>query len=105
MQPGAPITVSAAAAPPATASAPTPAATTGIVVIRTRAASWVEVVDAKGNVAVRKIMEPGETLGASGATPLAVTVGKVDVTDVEVRGKKFDMRPVSKDNVARFEVK
>lgn len=88
-------------APPASATAPA----SGIVVLRTRGDSWVEVVDAKGVVALRKIMVAGESAGASGALPLTVTIGKVDTTDVEVRGKKFDLRPVSKDNVARFEVK
>jgi cytoskeleton protein RodZ len=101
--------VTTSAAPSTTASAtPTtsaPLPTTGIVVLRTRGESWVEVVDAKGVVAVRKIMAPGETAGASGALPLSVTVGKADRTQVEVRGKAFDLKPVSKDNVARFVVK
>jgi cytoskeleton protein RodZ len=98
-----------AATPAASAAAPQSAtaapAATGIVVLRTRGESWVEVVDAKGGVAVRKIMAAGESAGASGPLPLTVTIGKVDQTEVEVRGKKFDLRPVSKDNVARFEVK
>ena len=107
--------VTPVAIPSAVAPAPAPAETPatpmaaapaqGLVVIRARAESWVEVVDAKGNVAVRKIMAPGESAGANGALPLAVTVGRADATDVEVRGKKFDLRPVAKDNVARFEVK
>jgi len=29
----------------------------------------------------------------------------VSATDVQVRGKPFDLAPVSRDNVARFEVK
>jgi cytoskeleton protein RodZ len=92
---------------PTASSAPAtpPGPTTGIVVLHTRAESWVEVVDAKGVPVVRKIMARGETAGATGALPLTVTVGKADVTDVDVRGKKFDLKPVSKDNVARFEVK
>jgi cytoskeleton protein RodZ len=109
----APIAVSANA--PATPAVPEPAPavdatvpavpTTGIVVFHAKGDSWVEVVDAKGGFALRKLMAAGETAGASGALPLTVTIGRVDMTDVEVRGKKFDMRPVSRDNVARFEVK
>ncbi|HUR90162.1 MAG TPA: helix-turn-helix domain-containing protein [Ramlibacter sp.] len=90
-------------APPPAAAAAAPA--TGIVVIHTKGESWAEVVDAKGVVALRKLMAAGESVGASGALPLTVTIGKVDQTEVEVRGKKFDMRSFSKDNVARFEVK
>jgi cytoskeleton protein RodZ len=36
---------------------------------------------------------------------LAVVVGKADLAEVEVRGNPFVMTDVSKDNVARFEVK
>ena len=77
----------------------------GIVVFRTSGPSWVEVTDASGAVAVRKLLEAGEAAGASGALPLQVTVGRADFTVVQVRGKPFDLKPVSRDNVARFEVK
>jgi cytoskeleton protein RodZ len=77
----------------------------GIVVFRAKAPSWIQVTDARGAVALRKLLAAGESAGASGALPLAVTVGSVSVTDVEVRGKPYDLAPVSRDNVARFEVK
>ena len=86
-------------------SDPAPAAAAGTVSFKARAPSWVEVTDAKGVVAVRKVLAAGEATGASGALPLRVTIGKVDSTEVEVRGQPFDLRPVSRDNVARFEVK
>jgi cytoskeleton protein RodZ len=91
----------------ATASAATDPATpaSGIVVFRTKSASWVEVTDAKGVVAVRRLLAPGEAAGFSGALPLQVTVGRADATEVQVRGKPFDLQSVSRDNVARFEVK
>jgi cytoskeleton protein RodZ len=82
-----------------------PAPANGIVVIRARGQSWVEIVDAKGAVALRKLMNPGESAGAGGVLPLAVTIGNADATEVEVRGSKFDLRPVSHENVARFNVK
>lgn len=94
------------AATPALAPSPAPAgAATGIVVFKARAPSWVEVTDATGVVAVRKLLGAGEAAGASGALPLQVTIGSVDSTEVAVRGKPFDLGPVSRDNVARFEVK
>lgn len=80
-------------------------ATNGMVVFKARGSSWVEVVDARGVVQVRKIMTDGEVLGASGAMPLSVVVGRADTTQVQVRGKPFDLTPIAKDNVARFEVK
>jgi cytoskeleton protein RodZ len=84
---------------------PMPAAANGILVIRTKAPSWVEVTDAQGAVAVRKVLSAGEEATANGTLPLQVTVGRVDSTEVHLRGKPFDLRPVSRDNVARFEVK
>jgi cytoskeleton protein RodZ len=79
--------------------------TAGLVVFRTKAPSWVEVTDAKGVVAVRKMLASGEAAAASGALPLQVIIGRADATQVEVRGKPFDLAPVSRDNVARFEVR
>jgi len=34
-----------------------------------------------------------------------VVIGRADATEVFVRGKPFDLAAVSRDNVARFEVK
>ena len=76
----------------------------GILQFKVRDSSWIEVVDAKGVTVLRKTMETGETAHAAGALPLRVVIGRVDVTEVHVRGRKLDMQTVSKDNVARFEV-
>ena len=78
---------------------------TGIVVFKPRAESWVEVTDAKGAVLLRRKLLAGEVAGASGALPLSAIVGRADVTQVQVRGQAFDLAPVTRDNVARFEVK
>jgi cytoskeleton protein RodZ len=76
-----------------------------IVTFKTRGVSWVEVTDAKGVVQLRKSLAAGELVATSGALPLAVVVGKADLTDVMVRGKPFPIDELAKDNVARFEVK
>lgn len=81
------------------------AAASGIIQFRASGPSWVEVTDAKGVIAMRKLLGAGETAVTSGALPLQVTIGRVDHTEVQVRGKPFDLKPVSKDNVARFDVK
>ncbi|RYX95069.1 MAG: DUF4115 domain-containing protein [Comamonadaceae bacterium] len=97
---------SAAGAPVASASAPTVAgASTGVVTFRASGPSWIEVTDARGAVPLRRILAAGESVGASGALPLSVIVGKSDSTQVQVRGKALDLAPLSRDNVARFEVK
>jgi cytoskeleton protein RodZ len=91
--------------PTAVVTPAVPLPTTGIVVFKTQGESWVEVTDAKGVIAVRKTLAPGEVVGASGALPLAVVIGRANATRVEVRGRPFDLNAVAKDNVARFEVK
>lgn len=95
----------AASADPKRAPVDAAAATSGLLVFKARGPVWVKVVDAKGVVQLSKTLVAGEVVGASGATPLSVVIGRVDVTDVEVRGKAFSLTGVSKDNVARFEVK
>ncbi len=77
----------------------------GIVVFRAKAESWVEVVDANGKVTLRRLLAGGEAVGANGAVPLRVTVGRADQTTVTVRGKPFDGESLVRDNVLRFEVK
>lgn len=77
----------------------------GVVVFRAKGPSWIKVVDAKGTVQLSKTLAIGEVVGASGVTPLSITVGRADATDVEVRGRPFDLAGVAKENVARFEVK
>jgi cytoskeleton protein RodZ len=93
------------AAPAPVATGPAQPAPTGIIVFRAKGESWVEVTDARGTVVIRRLLGAGEQIGVSGALPLAAVVGRVDATQVEVRGKAFDLNALSKDNVARFEVK
>ena len=75
------------------------------MVFSAKSESWVEVTDSKGQVVLRRILNAGEVVGATGALPLAAIVGRADATSVQVRGKVFDLSTVAKDNVARFEVK
>ena len=90
-----------AATPPAEVAPPG----AGLLVFKVRGSSWVEVTDAAGVVQLRKTMANGESASASGALPLTVVVGRVDSTDMLVRGKVFDLAAVAKDNVARFQIK
>ena len=78
---------------------------TAVVAFKARASSWVEVTDARGVVVLRRTLQAGESAAASGALPLQSVIGRADAVDVLVRGKAFDLAPVSKENVARFEVK
>ena len=104
MEPGSKVT----GIPSVTEPAPLAQATglqPGIVNFRVSAASWVEVVDAKKSVLLRRMLEPGETASVSGSVPMVVVVGRVDATQVWVRGETYELAAFSKNNVARFEVK
>jgi cytoskeleton protein RodZ len=102
---------SPAATTEAVARAPTLAQSTGesgsipIIFFKAKANSWVEVVDARQTVLMRRIVNAGESASASGELPLAVVVGRADAIEVQVRGQAIDLLAKSRENVARFEVK
>ena len=76
-----------------------------IVVLKSLGSAWVEVLDGKRTVRLRKTMLPGESVGVSADLPMYVTVGRADTIEVQVRGKPLDLAPLTKDNIARFEVR
>ncbi len=67
--------------------------------------SWVKVTDAKGAVVLNRTLRAGEAVEVSGSLPLSAVIGRADMMQVQVRGQAFDLAAVSKNNVARFEVK
>lgn len=95
-------------APMATASEPSGALAAdpaGTLVLRARGESWVQVRDASGAVVLQRNLAAQESVAVNAPGPLAVVVGRADATEVFVRGKPFDLAGVSRENVARFEVK
>lgn len=93
---------------PARTTAPAPAvAAAGDVALAftTRADCWAEVVDAKGTRRLHQLIRAGERVTASGAPPLRVTLGRGDVTRVEVGGRAVTLpQDALRNAVARFEV-
>lgn len=76
-----------------------------LLVIRARNESWVQVKDATGAFTLQRIIVSGETVVVQGKPPFSVVIGKADATEVFIQGKPFDLTAVSRENVARFEVK
>lgn len=76
-----------------------------IVILKSLGSSWVEVLDGKRTVRLRRTLLAGEAVGVSADLPLYVTLGRADTVEVLVRGKPLDLAPLTKDNVARFEVR
>ncbi len=96
----------AAAASPADAPASTPAGNPeAALVIRTRGESWVQVRSAAGATVLQRVLAAGESVTVPGTPPWSVVIGKADVTEVVVHGKPLELKAVSRENVARFEVK
>ncbi len=91
------LTVSPVAAGSATSGA--------VLAFKASASTWIEVTDAAGGVPLRRMLAAGESVTANGNPPLSVVVGRADAVEVQVRGQVFDLMPVARANVARFEVK
>ncbi|MBC7394083.1 cytoskeleton protein RodZ [Variovorax sp. GrIS 2.14] len=89
-----------------TATTAAVAAGSDILVFVARADSWVTVTEGDGKQVLRRTVQTGETVSVTGSLPLTVVVGRASGIDVKVRGKAFDLGPVTKGGgVARFEVK
>jgi len=99
----------AASAPPAapSASAPVPAATApaGTVVLKTSAASWIEVRDAGNAVLLSRTLQPGETVGLDGAMPMRVRVGVASALELSLRGEPVDLKPYTRGTSATVVLK
>lgn len=99
----------ASAAPARQASAPTalPAsapAALPLIAFKAHGPTWVEVIDANGQILLRRTLTNAETVQTSGALPLSVVVGRADHTEVTVRSMPYPLDAVTTENVARFKV-
>ena len=96
-------TAAAAASPAAVAAAP---ASSQQLVFVAREECWITVTEAGGKQLLRRSLQAGETVALSGTLPLSVVVGRASAVDVQVHGKPYDLKPVTRGGgVARFEVK
>ncbi|GIX51737.1 helix-turn-helix domain-containing protein [Sphaerotilus sulfidivorans] len=103
-----PVTVAASAPPAApSAPAPVPAAATpaGTVVLKTSAASWIEVRDAGNAVMLSRTLQPGETVGLDGAMPMRVRVGVASALELSLRGEPVDLKPYTRGTSATVVLK
>jgi cytoskeleton protein RodZ len=68
-------------------------------------ASWIRVTDGAGSVVWEKTLAPGVTEVIDAKMPLVVVIGRADTTRVMLNGQPYDLKNVTKENVARFEVR
>ena len=102
--PAAPVAPAPVSKASATVPAPSVAGGDELLSFKASGDSWVEVTDAKGVVLLRKMLHAGESVPLLASGPVKVVVGRIDVTEVTVRGQLRDLKAQTKDNVARFEV-
>lgn len=100
--PAATASAAAGAGQPIQAGAPAPG--TSPLKVRASAESWVEVVDAKGQVLLSRLLRPGDLVDVHGVAPLRLRVGNVSGTELVFRGQPVDLAARARDNVARLEL-
>ena len=67
--------------------------------------SWVKVADTKCAVVLGRTLRTGKSAEVSGALPLVAVIGRADVIQIQLRGQALGLDGVTRNNVARFEVK
>ncbi len=77
----------------------------GALQLKVSAESWVEVRDGSGATLLSRLLQPGESVGVDGTTPLKLTIGNAGATQLSFRGKPVDLSGSARDNVARLELK
>jgi cytoskeleton protein RodZ len=89
----------------AAASAPAADPAGTLIVRTTTKASWVEVVDARGQSLLARTVQPGEQLALDGTPPFKVRIGNVAATQQQIRGQPVDLGRYKATNQARLELK
>jgi cytoskeleton protein RodZ len=93
---------------PTPVPAPAPAApATQPEVLRLSAdqTAWVQVIGASGRVLLQRSLQPGESVVFNDDLPLQLVIGRADAVRVNVRGAAADLNAVSRNNVARLQVR
>lgn len=93
------------AAPPAPPAAGSLPAGASDVWVRVSEPSWVEAVDGGGRALLSRVVQPGESVRLDAASVLNLTIGNAAATQVERRGLAVDLKPHTRDNVARLELR
>lgn len=67
--------------------------------------SWLELRDGGNQVLWSGTLKPGSATRLQVPLPFSAVLGRADAVQVLVKGQAFDLKPYTKLNVARFEVK
>lgn len=98
-------TVHSAPAVEPAASGSEPAVSPAALVLHANAETWVEVVDRKGQALLSRTLAAGDSVGIDGDLPMRVKIGNASGTVLTFRGETVDLAAVTRDNVARLELR
>ena len=69
------------------------------------APTWVELRDGSGRLLWARTLDAGEAASLDGPLPLRLVVGNASAASVNFNGRPVDLRPWTRDNMARVEIK
>lgn len=92
------------ASAPVAAEAPG-AAAASLLEFKVTGESWIEVLDANGATLLKRKLVAGEFVGLDGTPPFRLKIGNAVATQLSFRGQAVDLKPATRDNVARLELK
>jgi cytoskeleton protein RodZ len=92
-------------APLADAEPAVPLPPAGVLQLSATAPSWVEVIDARGQSLIARVLQAGENVGVDGVAPFKLKVGNAVGTQVVFRGQPLELASHARDNVVRMELK
>jgi cytoskeleton protein RodZ len=93
---------SAPPAPPAPAAAAAPSVP--LLALAASEATWVELVDARGQVLVSRTLQRGENVDLDGEPPLRLRIGNAAGLKLRLRGENVDLATSTVNNVARLQL-
>jgi cytoskeleton protein RodZ len=91
-------------APARAASAPTLTKPGHALLISVHEACWTEVVDAKGQALLSRLLSAGESVGLDGVEPMRVKLGRANAAELWFKGRKVDLTSWTRDNLARVDL-
>ena len=100
-----PVPAPADTAEPTVAASAVASGASPTLVLRFNGTSWAEVTDRGGKILLSQLNSEGQEHALDGELPLTVVIGDANFTSVEVRGAVFNLKPFTRNNVARFTIK
>jgi len=79
-----------------------PAETDAPLILTYTGSSWTEVHDRSGQVVVSRLVTQGSVESVRGTAPFELTLGNADAVSVTYLGKRVDLAPFTRQNVAHL---